>query len=51
MENGNKRIIEELNREKQRISALVALSNDVYFEYFIAQDKLEFLLDAAGTGI
>ena len=46
MENGNKRIIEELNREKQRISALVALSNDVYFEYFIAQDKLEFLLDS-----
>ena len=46
MENGNKRIIEELKREKQRISALVALSNDVYFEYFIAQDKLEFLLDS-----
>ena len=46
MENGDKRIIDELNQEKQRISALVSLSEDVYFEYFIAQDRLEFLLDS-----
>ena len=46
MENGDKRIIEELNQERQRINALIALSNDVYFEYFIDEDKLVFLLDS-----
>jgi len=46
MENGDKRIIEELNQERQRINALIALSDDVYFEYFIEEDKLVYLLDS-----
>ncbi len=36
-------IIEELARERQRLQAFIELSDDIYFDYYFEEDKIDFL--------
>lgn len=43
MGDDKQKIIEELARERQRLQAFVELSDDIFFDYYFDEDRIEFL--------
>ena len=42
MSDNKQRIIEELTRQRQRLQEFVELSDDVFFEYYFEEDRIEY---------
>ncbi|MBQ7920852.1 MAG: EAL domain-containing protein [Lachnospiraceae bacterium] len=43
MGDGKQKIIDELARQQQRLQAFVELSDDIFFDYYFEDDRIEFL--------